>query len=296
MVRGRNTVREQILQAPARIERRRREAKRRMVLGGLAVVGVIVLVLGLSWVLHRSTLRIQTVVVSGAQVLDQHEVASFAQETLAGNDLYLFPKDSAFIYSDAALIKALMQKFPRIATVQLTLKGLTELDVTITERVPAALWCGEAYQSQPNATPCYFLDEKGMVFATAPKFSGNAYLVLYGALSSTSSLPGAPLPFGQTFLSSGEFASVMQFAVTAGALLTPAAAYIVVPGARSLVLSQGAYILMSLGQDLASLSQSLTAAVNAKRAEGKHDLATDLDYIDLRIADTASKVYFKFKN
>lgn len=295
MVHGRNTVREQILQAPARIERRRREAKRRAVLGGLAVAGVIVLALGLSWVLHRPTLRIQTVVVSGAQVLDQHEVASFAQGALVGNYFYLFPKNSAFIYSDASLTAALMQKFPRIATVHLTLNGLTELDVAITERTPVALWCGEAYQPSPDATPCYFLDAHGMVFSTAPQFSGNAYLVFYGALSSTSSLPGAPLPFGQTFLSAGEFASIVQFAITTGALLTPGAAYIVVPDARSLVLSQGAYLLMSPGQDLASLSQSLTAAVNAKRAEGKHNLTTDLVYIDLRIADTASKVYFKFK-
>ena len=201
------------------------------------------------------------------------------------------------MYSDSGLTAAITSHFTRIASVHTELDGLTTLQVAITERTPAALWCGESYEPVAEMRECFFLDVQGLVFAVAPQFSGNAYVAFYGPLEDTplSRTEKSSLPLGQKFLTTQEFAILTKFVATMTATLSPVEALTIDLTSRTATLSQGAEVRFSNGQDLNRLAVNLVAAVEAKRKEEKHDLATDLEYVDMLLADTSDRVYFKFK-
>ncbi len=162
------------LHSPAFIRRRRR-----IILFRLAVVFFVpVFLIGaVSYVAHRPEITIERVYVEGESVLSEEEIRSAAREVLAGSYLYLFPKRNIFIYPRATLEKHLLAHFWRIKEVEVSLRDLRSITVTLTERASALLWCGDEVSVSESSGHCYFLDEEGLVFAKAPDLQATYFSV-----------------------------------------------------------------------------------------------------------------------
>lgn len=98
---------------------------------------------------------------------------------------FLYPKSNRLWFSNRKAEKYIEEKFPRIASVDITLSR-GKLSISGEEREGYYLWCGDVVTPVSLDTPCYFVDHTGFIFDTAPYFSGTSYLRLYGGLTKES--------------------------------------------------------------------------------------------------------------
>lgn len=279
-----------ILNTPERAARRHEKRKRHHRF--VVALGVLVLiVIGLlAWGAHQPSVRISTVAVEGNTVVASADVERAVREALSGKYVFLFPRDNAFIYSDSALEGTLAYQFKNFKTVKVSLSGLTGLTVSVTEREPKALWCGTT--ARTPAAGCSFVDADGLVYATAPDFSPGAYVALYGPLTATD-LADPEMPLGYAYLDRARLTALFALITSVNDLVAPVHTFALEGDRATMTLATGATIMLTANQEFGRLPELLVAAVNAKKDEGK-DMAT-LDYLDLRLAETAGKIYFKFK-
>ena len=134
-----------------------------MFVGGL--IGVVLLI-------RAPFLQINTVTVEGVHVVDPDTVSQYAISILEGKRLMLFPKKSTLLLSTRAIQRAVATSFPRFETVAVSRDSLHSLVVSVQEYDGVYLWC-------IADTDCYFMDARGIVFASAPYFSGTAYPKVY---------------------------------------------------------------------------------------------------------------------
>lgn len=190
---------------------RKRERTRvtwRIVVLVLAVVGVSA---SLVYAIHRSELRIQQVYVNNTGAIPTDTIASAVQAMLGDSYLHLIPKNSTLAVSPKRIEATLMSSFPRIANVRVRRSGMESLSVTVEERDPVALWCGDvvppvAYSfgkardadSEEVWGSCYLVDLDGFIYAPAPVYTGNVLPRYYGSLERAE-------PTGQDILDPDEF-------------------------------------------------------------------------------------------
>ncbi|MDD5318564.1 MAG: FtsQ-type POTRA domain-containing protein [Candidatus Pacebacteria bacterium] len=130
-----------------------------------------------------SALTIKNIDVKGNQVVEAADIENVADAQLAGSYLFLFPKKSILVYPHDAIQTALMKQFIRFSSVSVFRESPTSLGINVIERKPAALWCTDMASST-----CYFMDGTGYVFAEAPDFSGDTYVVYTGVIDPSQAL------------------------------------------------------------------------------------------------------------
>ncbi len=126
----------------------------------LGILLVSVLFGGGAYGVWRPEVRIDSVAISGAQVLLPHMIGEKVEEVLSGARFYIFPKDSIFLVSEEEIEKTLKDTFPRIHSASVAQTSFTSIDVSIAERVAEFAWCTEA-----TSTPCMAADNEGFIFA-----------------------------------------------------------------------------------------------------------------------------------
>ncbi|MHB8651953.1 MAG: cell division protein FtsQ/DivIB [Minisyncoccota bacterium] len=247
---------------------------------------------GVVWGLRQPSVRIRSVAVVGNHVVAADDISVFVLHMLSGYRLLVIPRDNALLYSDTEIANALLMHFKNFSTAAVSLVGFTKIVVTVEERTPVALWCG----GDPTiiSAPCFFIDKDGLIYAVAPTFSPGAYVHVYSSPVPTTLTDDPASPVGQAVFSPGSFVSEKQFTDRVGELLGPINALVASSTARTIMLTSGGAVRFSSEQNLDTLATVLSAAVATKQKEQKHDFST-LEYIDLGIADTTGRVYFKFK-
>lgn len=145
------------------------------------IVGGAIVITGMVLLIRLPKVQVSTIEVSGVNVVDPGDVSEFVKNTLQGNRLGVLPRTSIFLISTHRLENEIKNAFPRLQTVTVSRKSFSSIAVNATEYQGMYLWC-------VDSATCYFMDQNGMVFASAPYFSGNAYPKIFtGALQ--------PLPF-----------------------------------------------------------------------------------------------------
>jgi hypothetical protein len=179
-------------------ERRRK----RRVLMGVLIVGGFVFILaalaGLSWL---PLFRVTTIAVSGEKTISAQAVEATTKERLRGGYLGIFSKSNILLYPHDAIEETLLKEFPMFEGVEVGFASLHAVAVSVEERTPTALWCGETVAS---SSTCYLLDKNGIIYAPAVVYSGDAYQRYFGRAL------GEELP--RQFLSSSEFRTLFAFA------------------------------------------------------------------------------------
>ncbi len=137
---------------------------------------------GVVYAIRDPRLQITTMTVEGTEVVDSEEIRLFTMATLSGKTLWVLPRSSSLLLQTETLEKKLHTQFSRIKEVQVKRDGLRGIAITISEYRGAFLWC-------TDETQCFFMDEQGIVYSSAPQFSGTAYLKVF------SGREPQPLPF-----------------------------------------------------------------------------------------------------
>ena len=260
---------------------RMRRRKRRLIVAAiltsfvLTVFGVVVTFTWLPFV------RIQTVTVVGQKSVLASDIEQLAQEELSGGYLYVFAKSNVFLYPKGFIHDKLLHQYPTFSSVQVRAKNFQTLGVTVVERQPVALWCGENVASSSG---CYVLDETGIVYAPAAIYSGDAYEKYYGHVT------GDSLP--QQYLDPLRFHSLSEFV---DALQKKGTARI-----QSVAVDESEDVHLKFDTDFTlifTLDSETSDVFNRFELARTSDVfkthkVSDFEYLDLRFGD---KLYYKLK-
>ena len=161
---------EALLKRSAEFKRRVRAVKIVLAFGSS-----VFLVLGILVVLNLSSLSLSRVSVDGARTVSAEKVSRATREVLRGSYFYLIPHKNIIFFPRSRVREAVLAVSPRIERVSLNTHRGT-LVVQVSERAPAALWCGELVVG--SSTPqCLSLDRDGFAFGLAPYAHSGAYLI-----------------------------------------------------------------------------------------------------------------------
>ncbi|MCK9344519.1 MAG: hypothetical protein M0P64_00145 [Candidatus Pacebacteria bacterium] len=132
---------------------------------------------------HNKKWQINQINVTGTDAGTADLVRSLVRQKLEGNYFFVYARNNSYLYPKRETEGMLLETFPRMKSVSVARAGEHTIAVTIVEREPYALWCGEKYRPELSSYPeCYFIDSDGYVFDRSPVFSRGVYVVVYGKL------------------------------------------------------------------------------------------------------------------
>ena len=139
---------------------------------------LLVIVFGLAIFSGHKNITVQTIIVSGNAAVQSDEVLKIANRDMTGRYWYLFAKNNSLIFPKAQIKKDLLKEIKTIKDVNISWSNWQRIDISILERKPQAVWCGNDIKIAE--TECYFLDKNGYIYSQAPVFSGTMFIKNYG--------------------------------------------------------------------------------------------------------------------
>jgi len=285
-----------VLNSPRLLELKKK--RRKIFLNKVLIFTLVFLVIfiGLAYLSRVSALNISSVGIINNKVIDTENIKNSVNTELSGFYLWFFPKKNILLYSKNSIKDELMNKFPRIKDVNVSLQENRVLEVSITERTALYTWCGETLPSiEVNSTTseCYFLDDSGYIFDKAPYFSGEVYFKFFGKIDFKD---GTPL--GSSF-SPEIFQQFLSFKkILEDTKLEPVTLLLEGDGNIKIFLSgqaskMGPEILLRTDLDFKQIAENLETALTTEPLQTEFkDKYSSLEYIDLRFGN---RVYYKFK-
>ena len=187
----------------------KKKQRRRRVQLILSVIGFLSVLTSFTFFVRQEKFLITGVVIEGEDVIQKEELIRTTESLLKGDILWTIPRASIFLYPRRSIERRLAVEFPRLKSVNLTLDDTMKIIIAVDERTPFALYCAGAAIPRdialvPQTGGCFFLDEEGLIFASAPSFSGGVYFVYADDNSVTN-------PLGRRFLSTESFKSLSKF-------------------------------------------------------------------------------------
>lgn len=279
----------------ARLSELKRKRRRVLYLkiGGV-ILGVAILLTGLTLLSRLSRFSIRTVTVSGAFVINENDIQAVAEKSLAGKYLWLFPHRNILLYPKHRIERDIRAAFPRIKDIHISKSGLESIAIAVVEESGQYLWCGTGMPDPSVKETCYFVNDSAHIFDVAPYFSGNVYFKFYGPLLSGD----AATPIGGALFKSELLGPLLAFKDGLAPLGLPAyALYMKDAREYDFLLttpdkSSNPKIVFNPQSSLSTILANLSAALKGEPM--KSEIATKLPtllYIDLRFEN---KVYYKF--
>lgn len=248
------------------------------IFAGIVCVGIFV------WVLQHPRVQVSTVVVSGTNVITPEDISLYITERLQGRYFGMIPRTSIFLVGPKHLELMVKARFPRIRTITIERTGLTTLAVSIDEYKGTYLWCVEG---APDL-PCAFMSDDGVVFASAPYFSGSAYPKVFGE----EVLLYPAMPIAQESLAL--IATLQKRLVDIG--IIPNEFHFVSPYTLTMVFSHHEYDAKLSIDPTLPIEQTLETLYGGLRTEPVANMYRDesrvLEYLDVRFAQ---KLVYKFQ-
>jgi len=252
---------------------------------GLISLLFLVVLISLIYVSRIERFLIDEVKAEGNSVTSSAEIEEIANENLSGLYFKMFPKRNFLIYPKGKIEDDLRKEFRRIKTIDLTVSEFKKLNISVAERRPDSLWCGEIFEESLSGE-CFFVDSEGLIYSKAPNFTGNVFLRNYGKVDD-------PLnPIGGEFLPLSKYQSLKFLLNVLEQYNLVLIVVVKLPaGDIDIYFEDGGKLMYNSNQDIVRISEDLSSVLKDK--EFKDDLENnELDYIDLRFDN---KVYFKFK-
>ncbi|MCH7529539.1 hypothetical protein IIB50_00230 [Patescibacteria group bacterium] len=247
-------------------------------------VVIIILSLGaLGWLMGFDEVTIQNIVIKGHSIVDGDLLHTLAETHLTGSYFFLFPKNSIFIYPKHSIEASVLESFKRIKKVSVSFTDFQSIVVEVEERQPDALWCDNSADIQGGVGECYFLDDRGVIFAKAPVFSGNIFFRYYGAVEGN--------PIGNTFLLPDEFSILRSFILSLyGLNISPIFLSVIDKDDIALYMEGGNKILFGRKQNLSDILSNLESILASD--EFKDTGFSEIEYLDVRFGN---KAYYKYR-
>jgi len=250
-------------------------------------LGIVLLLVQIS---RLPQMRIDNVSIVGTKATDKVELYSSAVEKLSGKYFYLFPHNNIFLYPREAIESALLKEFPRLKSVDAGIVGRNQIEITVTERDAVGVVCSNVSIGQE----CYFLDDRGFVFAQAPVFSGRGYFV-YREDSSRRFKIGSYFLNPTTFTNIQDLKEILErLGLSVESALASGKNTEVFARHITMTLEEGTDIIFSSDvEDSQNELQNLEAILVSSEFEEESagDIGT-IEYIDLRFGN---KVYYRLE-
>ncbi len=223
------------------------------------------------------------VAVEGHKAIDSAEVVDLTREALSGSYVFL-PKRNILIYPRKALSRYLEYHLPRIESVYIKRKDLNTIRISVEEREPEALWCGE----KPGGIDfCFFVDEDGFVYSESPFFSGDVFFRYYGGDVNLRS------PLRSRFASPEWIGEFREFTYYLKELdLTAKAVHLREDDLEVLLVGDGE-IYLARNDSLEEAFSRLRSLFRGSEFGFINEGSPAFEYIDLRFGD---RVFYKKKN
>ncbi|MBI2673675.1 MAG: hypothetical protein HYX23_00080 [Candidatus Zambryskibacteria bacterium] len=254
-----------------------KKKKRRRIKFALVLIGVLTIVFTLIYLSRLEKFLITAVMITGENVADREEMTQAVQSLIDNHYLWMIPRANAFIYPRRAIKQSLIEKFPRLRSVDLNLDKFQTLVINVEERMPFALYCIE--------DECFFVDKGGFIFAPAPSFSNGVYFVY-----STEEPIGNPI--GKQLIPAENFESLLGFIKILPTLNLQPTAMKITADDYNLLLPNGGQLIWRRGDDPVLLHSNLEAFLSDDSIKAQKDFLKKVLYLDLR---TTNKVFYKFK-
>lgn len=133
-----------------------------------------------AWLSYRPAFRIGAIQIEGARAIDEKSVHTVLEAQLARRLLWKIDRNNALLYPRSGMRLAIMAIDTRIKSADLVVSD-KQLAVHLSEYSPALLWCPPESAAATATTTitagCYFADSVGHIFAPAPEYSGNPFLI-----------------------------------------------------------------------------------------------------------------------
>lgn len=248
----------------------------------IGFLSIFLFVAFLSYLSHRSFVRVNSISFVGGEVITEDEIKKEALSYLAGSYLGIFPKNNIIWYPQDSLENHLMEKYKRIDTVQVGLKKLNTIEVSIAERKPIGTFCLEG-----EIETCYFIDKTGFIFDDAPEFSGNVYFRFFN--------PNLENPLGSFYLEDVNiFLDITNFIEEVKLLgIVPKSLVLKSQGEFSLILNNNTEVLFDTKNPLIDTFENLKALLSSAEISKMNKNNLPIEYIDLRFGN---KLFYKLKN
>lgn len=291
-------------------EKKKREKKIKLI---LAIFIFAVLFIGLIYITNASFLRIQQIVVNETEHADRVQIENLVKTQLEGRYLGIFSKSNALIFSRSKISRAIKNDYSSIYKVDVDLKGLSTIDIELTEHVAAALWCdvpvtpsnvvlyqgSESSDTEQTETAksaaipqvlnsfnnanCYFVNKNGMVFAKSEYDKSSEVIKTFGFITAD--------PLKQNYANEKTFKNLVEFVkllrrlnITADEIWTnDGEVYAVVTKERVKIYVDG-------NGDILEIFDNLETVI--KRDAINQAQFANIDYIDLRFGN---RVFYKLK-
>jgi hypothetical protein len=266
----------------SRVRSRRRK---RFVIFISIVFGCLLLIFaGLVWLSHASFLRITTITVSGEQTISEASVQAVVQNQLAGSYGYLFARDNIFLYPKGRIEAALPAAMTVIASVEVHAVNFHTIAVSIVERQPKALWCGES--TDASSSSCLLLDQNGVAYDPADPLAQTSTYKRYFGVLSASSTPAQ-------YLTPSSFSSLSALVDTLAQSQPQdsiASVFVDPNNDVHVTFGSGFTLLFALSADGGDVYSPFMLALQSDPFTG-HTIG-DFEYLDLRFGD---RLYYKLK-
>ena len=317
----------------------------------LVVFVILVIVVGLffagKFFLLDDRFLLEDVALSGADSTSDEEILAVVTTAIEGKKLGFIPRNNVLLLPKSKISASLLRQFPRLSEVSLEVPEAKQLEVKVSEHVPAYLWCdvldevkqtteaddvaelpeseeendSENDNDKEQATStkevsslvpinpeivslagdetlssCYVMDDAGLIFAAAPKFTGTIYDTYYGQIvEPTELIWERPIGYRYSPLGNQDLFSMMIFLQEEMLELDLRFVQVEVTDAADVVMTSdvGWRLMFSSTQTKEELMKNLRAiSTSGVFGEGVSisDVEAKLDYLDLRFG---TKVYYR---
>ncbi len=281
----------QIIRSPHKKEKRK---KKQLLISAVFAVVSILFFVGFLWMTMSPAFQIKNVVVRGNEKFSSDEVVLFTKKYLSGKCWYFLPKSSIFFYSQEDLKKTLQRGFPRFENFSVHINDAKVLEISLSEREPVALWCGNEKLAISTDEKCYYLDRNGFVFGEAPTFSGGAYIKMYGQGDLLNENP-----IGENFVINNVFTKILSIhGVVSKYDKSILNIFLSEDGTLSFSGVKNCKILFDVDQSVEILQPNIDAVFSSPSwggggaSEKRVTACENLEYLDFRFGN---KIYYREK-
>ena len=195
----------------------------------LVLYAIFVLV---SWLSYRPVFALTSVSVSGTHAIANSEVQKIAESALQTRLLYRIDRNNMLLYPTSKVLAQIKATYGRVKDVHLVFDNRHKISIVVEEYQPAMLYClgfehfkesthvesgTDATTTEPikpavtdsqNLSTCYFADERGYIFSSAPNYAGYPFMAV---VASSTLHTGTASPVGTYALDPETFHNIEGF-------------------------------------------------------------------------------------
>lgn len=182
-----------------------RNHRKRNVFFWLAASTSFFFVVGLAALLFVSPVfRIKEITIDGLRTVSEEGIRNnidefFKNKTFAIAGFTLFHGDNILLLSKSELAKSIQNEFPKIGEINIKKHLKPKLSLAIAERQPFAVWCAllpqlsasrastelsrMSPQESASVSDCFWMSADGVIYESAPRLSGTAFLSITSEIS-----------------------------------------------------------------------------------------------------------------